>query len=230
VNKRLWTKYYVGAALGVGFLASPAAAQTNLLVAPGFTGGVPGPAWATGGGFNATVTRVGAAARFQHTPGSGEGGFNSVKQTNVRNNNPNLLLIPGNVYKLSGNVKFTGSPLGSFGFSVQDHGPSFGFNTNRRINFSSILGPTSHPFSLIFQNGSPSTTGKFATYGEVTFFADFFNGAQAPEFLFVDPSLTDLSASGVPEVDPGNAAMPVALATGALALALDKRKRRDSEE
>lgn len=100
-------------------------------------------------------------------------------------------------------------------------GPTFGAvkrKTGINQTISSLQADGSyHPFSFTFTAASSNT-------GEVVF------GGRSSFGLYLDDvSVQDLgiAAASVPEVDPGSAALPIAILSGITLLAGDKRRRKE---
>lgn len=218
MNKRLWLKFFVGAALGLAMLA-PAHAAPNLLMNPGFESGVGSHS------FKSWQTRLGSPASSVSNPLR----VQAAGPVRIVNNhvasfaggspeghavlNQSINTITGHIYQVSGYWKpeaaLVGShPSGYNGFILFANGAFV--NSTRSVNATSY-----QSFTYTFAGSGGSELLSFGSWNAL--------GTSALDEL----SVMDLSVpKEAPEIDPKGATVPAALAVTGLLLAADARKKR----
>lgn len=166
-------------------------------------GALPWTATTSGPGF-ANVLYTGSAANFLSFDAGAGGGIGNLSQTGV------TALDTTHIFDLSFDLASftTGGAAGVATFTV---------TYNAVTIFSSVIAG----------NGSFST-GNFAITNGTGPLVFSFSRTGAGGFHTVDLDNVVLTDLGVPEVDPGSAAAPLALCAGGVFLALDRRRVKAS--
>lgn len=154
----------------------------------------------TGGPGFANVLHTGSAANFSSLDAGAGGGIGNLSQTGV------TALDTTHFFDLAFDIANFAQPLGGVA--------TFTVTYNAVTIFSSVIAG----------NGSFST-GTFAITNGTGPLVFSFTQTGAGTFASMDLDNVVLTDLGVPEVDPGSAAAPLALCAGGVFLALDRRRR-----